>query len=67
MNDKLIAANGKHIRLNGVVYRIISMKLGSRVLADADPINKGERINLVKTRSSLGMELRNLVDLGLFV
>jgi hypothetical protein len=67
MNNKLIAANGKLIRYNGVVYRIIALRLGSIVLADADPINKGARINLVKTRSNLGFELRNLVDLGLFV
>lgn len=68
MNDKLIKANGKHIRRNGIVYRIISMRLGSLTLADAEPLTgKADRINLVRTRSTLGMELRNLVELGLFV
>ena len=67
MNEKLLKANGKLIRYHSTVYRVLAFKLGNRVLADADPINTGERINLVKTRSELGKALRNLVDLGLFV
>jgi hypothetical protein len=67
MNEKLIKANGKLIRYHGVVYRVLAFKLGNRVLADADPINSSDRINLVKTRSETGKALRNLVDLGLFV
>ena len=67
MNKKLLAAHNKYIRLHGITYRIIAFKLGNVVLADADPIKGGDRINLVKTRSNLGKELRNLVDLGLFV
>jgi len=68
MNEKLLAANGRLIRIQGIVYRIISVKLGSRILSDAEPLNgSGVRINLIKTRSDLGRALRNLVDLGLFV
>jgi hypothetical protein len=66
MNEKLLAANGRHVRLNGISYRIISCKLGSRVLCDAEPI-QGDRINLVKSRSPLAKDLRNLIDLNLFV
>jgi hypothetical protein len=67
MNQKLLNANNKKIRFGGIVYRIISTQLDGRVLADADPLVKGERINLVTTRSTLGRSLRNLIDLGLFV
>ena len=68
MNEKLLAAHNRNIRLNDVVYRVIAMKLGTKVLADADPITGNTpRINLVKTRSELGRKLRELVDLGLFV
>jgi hypothetical protein len=66
MNEKLLAANGKIVRHNGVAFRVISCRLGSRVLADADPITgQGNRINLVSTRSTLGMALRKAVELNL--
>lgn len=65
MNEKLLKAHNKMVRFGGQVYRIIACQLGGRVLADAEPTTGGERINLVKTRSTLGKQLRSLVDLGL--
>lgn len=64
LNEKLLKANGKVIRHNGMFYRIYSCRLGSRVLADAEPM-LGDRINLITTRSKVGMELRRLVDMNL--
>lgn len=68
MNEKLLQANGRRIRLGGITYRIISTTLGNRTLADADPIN-GDcfKINLMHSRTNLSKQLRNLVNLGLFV
>ena len=66
LNDKLLSANGKHVRLAGVQYRIISVRLGKRILADAED-HHGNRINMVMTRSPLGRTLRELVEKGLFV
>ncbi len=68
MNEKLLKAHNKNIRLQGTVYRILAFRLGNRVLADAEPLTgHGARVNLVKTRSTLGMSIRNLIDLNLFV
>ena len=63
---KLLAAHNRHVRWNGVCYRIIACKLGSRVLADAEPV-QGNRINLMKSRSELAGDIRSLVEKGLFV
>ena len=70
LNEKLLKANGRLIRLRGIVYHVIACKLGDKILADAVPIratNGIDRLNLVTTRSELGMGLRNLVNLDLFV
>ena len=67
MENKILKANGRNVRLQGNIYRIISMRLGTRVLADAENIRTGERINLMKSRSPLCMSIRNLVNLNLFV
>lgn len=65
MNEKLLKAHNKLVRFGGQMYRIIACQLGGRILADAEPVAGGDRINLVKTRSTLGKNLRNLVDMGL--
>lgn len=67
METKILNANGRNIRISGVIYRIISLRLGSRVLADAENIKTGERVNLMKSRSPLCMNIRKLIGLGLFV
>ena len=65
MNDKLLRANGKVVRHDGSVYRIISLKLGSRVLVDAENVKSGERLNLMRSRSDLCKSIRNSVELNL--
>lgn len=65
MNETLLRAHNKFLRLHGIVYRVISHRLGSCVLSQAEPIKGGETINLVRTRSNLGKELREQVRLGL--
>ena len=66
MNEKLLKAHNKFVRVNGVTYRIISARLGDKILCDAESIGQGDRINLVKTRSRLGIEIRFHINLGLF-
>jgi hypothetical protein len=74
MNEKLLAAHHKIVRVAGNAYRIISLKLGSKVLADAENIKSGDLIPLVNpkfktkahaTRVNLGAEILNAVNMGL--
>jgi hypothetical protein len=62
MNKKLLAAHNKIVRLNGIVYRIVTSTLGRHVLADAWPHNGEARINLVTSRSPVCMAIRNAID-----
>lgn len=74
MNEKILAAHNKIVRHAGNAYRIISMKLGGKVLADAQNVKSGDVIPLVNpkfktkahaTRVNLGAEILNAVNLGL--
>lgn len=66
MITTLINANGKTIRHEGKVFRIIATNLGGRTLAQAEPVgNGGEPINLMTTKSKLGRDIRSRVELGL--
>jgi hypothetical protein len=70
MNEKLANANGKHVRLQGNVYRIISRRLGKTVLAEAENVRTGERTNIMRSgvcASPFVKDVRNMVKLNLFV
>jgi hypothetical protein len=70
MNDKLVNANGKHVRLQGNVYRIISCRLGKTVLAEAENVKTGDRTNIMRSgvvASPFVKSIREMVKLNLFV
>ena len=67
-NNNVLNSNGKIIRIGGNIYKVIVAKLGSLVLADAECVygqNKGELINLKKSRSALASDLRSAIDMQL--
>jgi hypothetical protein len=65
MNEKLLKANGKIVRHEGISYRVIAQTLGPWVLAQAEQIGTNNRLNLVKGRSALVRELRDSIEKGL--
>ncbi len=65
MNENIINANGKFVRHNGKTFRVLSCRLGSKVLADAENVQSGERINLMKSRSADCLAVRHAIDQGL--
>ena len=66
--QKLLASNGKIIRHQGTIYRIIAQTAGPLVLVDAEQIfpkpAKITTINLLG-KNKLNMDLWNLVSQGL--
>lgn len=66
---KILQANGRNVRLRGVVYRIRATNLVGTLLAQAEPF-KGETVDLMKTtfpRNPMTVEIRKLINLNLFV
>jgi hypothetical protein len=62
---QLLNSHNKLTRCNGSLFRIIVHKLGSLVLADAENVKTGERINLMSSRSGLCKSLRFNIERGL--
>lgn len=65
LNDKLVAAHGRHVKLHGTAFRIMAHRLGTFVLAQAEEIVTGTTLNLITGRSPLVMEIRELISVGL--
>jgi len=69
MNETLFNANGRMVRVQGRVFKIISCKLAGRVLAQAEPLvglaDGKPRVNLVTGRSPLVMAIREQIGCGL--
>lgn len=66
MNEQI--HNGKIVRNNGQVYKIISCRLGKATLVDAECIygpDKGQVYNLRKSKATVAVELRSALKLGL--
>ena len=60
--------NGKIVKVNGSVYRIIAQKLGKSVLVDAEctyGVDRGTIINLKKARSVIAGDIRKAINMGL--
>lgn len=61
--------NGKTVRFNGNVYRLIAASLFGKLLLSADCVygpNKGQSINnLNADRTKVGRGLKNSIKLGL--
>lgn len=65
---KTLRSNGKIARVNGNTWRITSVSLIGRILADVECVagfHKGERLNLVRGRCATVKAIRNLIELGL--
>lgn len=69
MNETLLKFNGRTVRVQGRVFRIIAHRLGKYVLAQAEPlVGKADgkpRVNLVTGRSPLVMAIREQIGCGL--
>lgn len=63
-NNIVLAANGKPVRHDGVVYKIIAQQVGPLIFADAEPFTQGERINLF-SGTKTAKEIRKLVETGI--
>lgn len=60
--------NGKIVRHNGSVYKIISCRLGKSELIDAESVygpDKGTVVNLQKGRTPLAGAIRQALNLNL--
>jgi hypothetical protein len=60
--------NGKIVRFHGQIFRLITCRLGGRLLADAECIfgpDKGKVVNLMASRSPLANGIRSAAKMGL--
>lgn len=68
MKINYLPYNGRMVRNNGSIYRIIASTLGSNVLVGADCFfgpNKGIYVDLKKARTPLSAELRSAIGMNL--
>ena len=65
MNETLHKANGKLVRVNGRMFKIIAHKWAGRVLAQAESFVGNERVDLVHGRSPLVRAIRQQIGCGL--
>jgi hypothetical protein len=63
--SKLLHANNRVIRHDGQTFKIFVQGLGKHTLANAEPIQGGQIIDLFN-RTKLASELRNKAEQGLF-
>ena len=64
LNTRILNSNGKIVRNDGKVYRIVSNILGDSILAQAVLLPKGDTVDLF-ARTKLAKTLRRLVEMGL--
>lgn len=68
MKINYLSYNGRTVRHNGSVYKIIASTLGPNVLVGADCFfgpNKGVYVDLKKARTPLSTELRSAIGMNL--
>lgn len=66
--ENILNHNGKIVRLDGNIFRIIAQKLGKRVLVDAECIfgaAKGTVVNLRDSRAKVALAIRKAINLNL--
>lgn len=65
VQKQLLARHNSIIYHGNQDFRIIAQKLGSVVLAQAEPIHGGQLVDLIKSRSAVALGLRRHMGVGI--